>query len=42
VRRGWGSNFQDSVNPVADGRNLPIGKMYVMLSAFFLSTHCFH
>ncbi len=25
-----------------DSSNLPIGKMYVMLSAFFLSSHCFH
>jgi hypothetical protein len=34
VRRGWGAIFQNSENPVRDGVNLPIGKMYVMLSAF--------
>jgi hypothetical protein len=28
--------------PVPEDPDLPIGKMYVMLSPFFLSTHCFH
>ena len=43
VSRGWGSVFQRNqfVN-VLDGRNLRLTKMYVMLSAFFLSTYCFH
>jgi hypothetical protein len=43
VSRGWGSVFQRNqfVN-VWNGRNLRIIKMYVMLSAFFLSTYCFH
>jgi len=34
VRRGWGSSFQNSMNPVRNDANLPIGKMYVMLSTF--------
>ena len=43
VSRGWGSVFQRNLF-VKDrnGRNLRIIKMYVMLSAFFLSTYCFH
>src|SRR6267378_2398252 len=34
VRGGWGAILQDLAVPGADGQNLPIGKMYVMLSAF--------
>jgi hypothetical protein len=43
VSRGWGSVFQRN-QFVRDwnGRNLRIIKMYVMLSAFCLSTYCFH
>jgi hypothetical protein len=43
VSRGWGSVFQrNQFVKVWNGRNLRIIKMYVMLSAFFLSTYCFH
>jgi len=43
VSRGWGAVFQRN-QFAKDGarRNLRIIKMYVMLSAFFLSTYCFH
>jgi hypothetical protein len=43
VGRGWGSVFQrDQFVRELKGQNLRIVKMYVMLSAFYLSTHCFH
>jgi hypothetical protein len=43
VSRGWGSVFQrNQFVKDRDGRNLRIIKMYVMLSAFCLSTYCFH
>jgi hypothetical protein len=43
VGRGWGSVFQrNQFVRVWDSRNLRIIKMYVMLSAFCLSTYCFH
>lgn len=43
MSRGWGSVFQrNQFVKVQNGRNLRLDKMYVMLSAFFLSTYCFH
>jgi hypothetical protein len=43
VGRGWGSVFQrNQFVRDCSGRNLRIIKMYVMLSAFCLSTYCFH
>jgi hypothetical protein len=43
VSRGWGSVFQrNQFAKVWESRNLRIIKMYVMLSAFCLSTYCFH
>ena len=43
VSRGWGSVFQrNQFAKVRNGENLRIIKMYVMLSAFCLSTYCFH
>jgi hypothetical protein len=43
VSRGWGSVFQrNQFAKDRNGRNLRIIKMYVMLSAFCLSTYCFH
>lgn len=43
VSRGWGAIFQrNQFVRDWDSRNLRIIKMYVMLSAFFLSTYCFH
>ena len=42
VRRGWGLILQNAAFPGSDGLDLPIGKMYVMLSTFFLSSCCFH
>ncbi len=43
VSRGWGSVFQrNQFTKDRNGRNLRIIKMYVMLSAFCLSTYCFH
>jgi len=43
VSRGWGSVFQrNQYARVGKGRNLRLIKEYVMLSAFFLSTYCFH
>jgi len=43
VSRGWGSVFQrNQLANVWNGANLRIIKMYVMLSAFCLSTYCFH
>lgn len=43
VSRGWGSVFQrNQFVKVRNGENLRIIKMYVMLSAFCLSTYCFH
>ena len=43
VSRGWGAVFQRNQSvKVGNGRNLRIIKMYVMLSALFLSTYCFH
>ena len=43
VSRGWGSVFQRSqFVKVWSVENLRIIKMYVMLSAFCLSTYCFH
>src|SRR5205807_9757776 len=42
VRRGWGSGFQNRQIPVWKIANLPIGRMYVMLSTLFLSSCCFY
>ena len=43
VSRGWGAIFQrNQFAKDRKWRNLRIIKMYVMLSAFFLSTYCFH
>jgi hypothetical protein len=43
VGRGWGSVFQrNQFQKSGMVRNLRIIKMYVMLSAFCLSTYCFH
>jgi hypothetical protein len=43
VSRGWGAVSQRNQSAkVRKGRNLRIIKMYVMLSALFLSTYCFH
>ncbi len=43
MSRGWGSVFQrNQFVKDRDNRNLRIIKMYVMLSAFCLSTYCFH
>lgn len=43
VSRGWGSVFQrNQFVKVWNIGNLRIIKMYVMLSAFCLSTYCFH
>jgi hypothetical protein len=41
VRRGWGSVLQ-RIRTCENGVNLRNVKMYVMLSAFPLSSHCFH
>ena len=41
VRRGWGSVFQKNPHALNDA-NLRKALMYVMLSAFSLSSHCFH
>lgn len=43
VSRRWGAVFQrNQFAKDRKGRNLRLIKMYVMLSAFFLSTYCFH
>jgi hypothetical protein len=43
VSRGWGSVFQrNQFAKIRKKRNLRLIKMYVMLSAFCLSTYCFH
>ena len=42
VRRGWGFGFQNRQIPVCNIANLPIGRMYVMLSTLFLSSCCFY
>ena len=41
VGRGWGFGFQARQIPGWEVTNLPIGRMYVMLIALFLSTYCF-
>jgi len=40
VGAGWGAKFQRTELPL-QGRNLHGMKLYVMLSAKFLSTYCF-
>lgn len=43
MRGGWGAVSQRNKSvSVRNVRNLRIIKMYVMLSAIFLSTYCFH
>jgi hypothetical protein len=43
VSGGWGAVSQRNKSvSVGNVRNLRIIKMYVMLSAIFLSTYCFH